>query len=650
MRTRPGLRGAVQLLGLVLVPHASLHAQALVTANRFGDWVPSFTLEQAIYTQLPGQFSLSPTGTHAVFATVGRYFGHPVIPDFGTRNNLRIVDLADGATKWLTSGTHPKTNPRFSPDGRHVAYESQNDIWVVDVRTGATNRATLSPSADRAPVWSPDGREIAFVSSRRGGSADRTGTRIWAMSAEGELEGLRLITDGSMGYQDVQWSPTGESLLFTASLGDDHHFSSAIFVVPAASGEPTRITPRDDYNYQNGRWSPDGRSIALLSDKSGFFNIWMMDRNGGNLRPITSEEVEHEWTHRDYVNDTPVWSPDGSRLLYYVNRDGNCDLHTVHRETGRANRLSVEDGCYHPVGWIGNNAVAFVAENYFTPPDLHVRDLDSSSARQVTHSSQVAFRREAFGRFERVSFESRDGLRIHGYLLTPGAAGAGAKLPGLVMLHTYSPGQFYNQFNPIFTYIVESGYVMLQVDQRGSIGYGREFTLKSIGEWGGRQVDDVTAGAVFLTKHPLVDPTRLGVMGYSFGGFQTYWSLIKTPDLFQVGVSLFGPADRRNRPQPSRTWEVQIGAAERDSPEMWERASPAAQVGTIKAPVLIIGGVNDEIVHVGQTYTMAAELEKAQKEFELVMYPNEEHGLKQLPHQLDSVQRVLWFLDRHLKN
>jgi dipeptidyl-peptidase-4 len=83
---------------------------------------------------------------------------------------------------------------------------------------------------------------------------------------------------------------------------------------------------------------------------------------------------------------------------------------------------------------------------------------------------------------------------------------------------------------------------------------------------------------------------------------------------------------------------------------MWQRASPAAQVGTIKAPVLMIGGANDEIVHVGQTYTMAAELQRAQKEFELVMYPNEEHGLKQLPHQLDSIQRVLDFLDRYLKN
>ena len=152
-RTHPGVRVAVALLGAVVVPHASLHAQAVVTAKRGGDWVPSFTLEQVIYTQLPGQFTLSPTGRYAVFATVGRYFGHPVIPDFGTRNNLRMVDLADGATKWLTSGTHPKTNPRFSPDGRHVAYESEGDIWVVDVRTGVTKRATLSPSADRSTVW-----------------------------------------------------------------------------------------------------------------------------------------------------------------------------------------------------------------------------------------------------------------------------------------------------------------------------------------------------------------------------------------------------------------------------------------------------------------------------------------------------------------
>lgn len=604
---------------------------------------PAFTLEQFAFTQIPGQFSLSLDGEFAVHALPGRYFGHPLVPDLGHVNNLRLVHIESGATTWLTSGSSPKTNPRFSPDGMWVAYESENDVWRVSVQTGQMERLTLSPARDYAPAWSPDGREIAFVSTRRGGA------RVWVMSASGEFDSLRQVASERMGYGDLQWSPDGLHLLVSAQPEEDYFYSNALFIVPASGGDIRRLTPRDDYAYQEGRWSPDGHSIALLSDRSGFFNIWLMDRDGGGLRAITALEQEHGWTHKDYTNDTPVWSPDGSRLLYFVNRGGNFDLWTMSIEDRSAQRLSEVDGCHHPVGWLDAGTVAYVFENYFTPPDLHVRTLTGGLARQVTHSGHAAYRQDHFGRFERVSFRSADGLEIQGFLLSPSTVRPGHRLPGLVMLHTYNQGQFYHQFNPIFSYIVESGYVLLKVDQRGSVGYGREFTLRSIGEWGGRQVDDVAAGAEFLRNHPNVDGTRLGVMGYSFGGYQTYWALIKTPDLFKVGVSLFGPADRRNRPQRSKGWTLHIGGEEDKVPELWAAASPATQVETIKSPVLIVGGASDQIVHVGQTYTMEAALARAGKAYELIMYPNEEHGLKLPDHQLDSYHRVLAFLGRHLK-
>lgn len=621
---------------------SALLGSAAMTAGRLPSRTPSFSLEQFTYSQTPGQFSLSPDGRHAVYGFPGRYFGHPLVPDFGYANNLRLVSLDNGATTWLTSGANAKTNPRFSPDGRWVAYESENDIWRVSIETGRMERLTLSPSEDRSPVWSPDSREIAFVSTRRGG------TRIWVMAADGEYGRLRQVTRVQMGYQDLQWSPDGELLLFTAQPAADHFYSNAIFTVPAAGGEPRRLTPRDDHAYQEGRWSPDGSTIAFLSDRSGFFNIWRMDHDGDEMRPLTTLKQEHGWTHKDYQNDTAVWSPDGLQLLYFVNRGGNFDLWAMEVSGGESRRISDVEGCHHPVGWLDSRTVSYVYENHFTPPDLHVAPL-SGPGRQVTYSGQTAYRQEHFGRFDRVSFDSADGLAIHGYLLTPMTVQRGERFPGLVMLHTYNPGQFYHQFNPIFSYIVESGYVMLLMDQRGSVGYGREFTLKSVGEWGGRQVDDVAAGAAFLRRHSAVDPARLGVMGYSFGGYQTYWALIKTPDLFRAGVSLFGPADRRNRPQPSKGWTLHIGGPEDEMPELWAAASPATQVEPIRAPVLIIGGASDRIVHVGQTYTMATALERAGKAFELVMYPNEEHGLRILEHQLDSYRRVLAFLDRHLK-
>ena len=642
---------AMCALALLLAGAAEAHTQSPFLPQRTGEWVPTFSIAQAIYTPIPGQFSLSRDGQFAVFGKTGRYFGHPVAPDFGPGNNLELVRIATGERTTMTAGDHDKSNPRFSPDGLHVAYESDGAIWSVDVGTGEMKRLTLSPSSDRAPAWSPDGTQIAFISGRRGGSTDRTGTRVWVMSAEGEMEGIRVLTENSLGYSDLQWSPDGRWLLATASEPGDHIYSNAIFRVDVETGETRRLTPNDGYYYQHGRWSPDGTTVALLSDRQGYLNIWLMAPDGQELRPLTPSPEEQYWSHRDYLNETPVWSPDGTRLLYLSIREGNCDLWMVEVQGGDSTRLSTDDGCHHPVGWVRDDAVAFVAENYFTPPDLHVHDLESADTRKVTHSSHASWREAAFGRLERVSFESADGLQISGYLLAPEGLEEreSGTLPGIVMLHTYNPGQFYHWFDPIFNYIVASGYTMLKVDQRGSVGYGRDFSLMSIGEWGGGQVDDVTAGAEFLASQPFVDSDRIGVMGYSFGGFQTYWSLIRTPELYRAGVSLFGPADRRNRPQPSAGWELQIGAPEREAPEMWEAVSPAAHASAIQAPVLMIGGQNDRIVHVGQTYTMAAELERAGKQFELVMYPDEEHGLDQLDHQLDSVRRVIDFFDRFLK-
>ncbi|MCZ8133049.1 MAG: DPP IV N-terminal domain-containing protein [Steroidobacteraceae bacterium] len=325
---------------------------------------PAFTLEQVAASRSVGQAVLSPDRRTVVYTHVGRYFGHPLFPTFGEDSNLFLVDVATGERTRLTSGDDAKTYPAFSPDGSRIAYESEGDIWSVEIATGKARRLTTDWGTDRSPAWSPDGREIAFVSNRWGRS------NLYVMSAEGERVALRRITpDGVNGTQPA-WLRDGSALLFVAAL-DEHFYSRGIYRVPAAGGDPVRVTPADDA--RNG-WPtpmPDGRRIAYFSDRGGFQNVWTMNLDGSDQRQLTRETQDQDYPENDYLQTMGLrFSPDGRRLLYFTNRLGNLDLKTIDLQTGEARFVENRDGAHHPVGWVDDRTVVFVYENYRQPPDL----------------------------------------------------------------------------------------------------------------------------------------------------------------------------------------------------------------------------------------------------------------------------------------
>jgi dipeptidyl aminopeptidase/acylaminoacyl peptidase len=604
---------------------------------------PAFTLEEIVATRSPGQFVLSPDASRAVFTNTGRYFGHPLFPDFGNDSNLFVVSLENGARRQLTAGTFAKTYPVFSPDGHKVAYESENDIWSVDVETGARARLTTNAAADRSAAWSPNGREIAFVSSRWGRSA------IYAMDARGERHGLRRITPDGSGGTLPTWSPDGAFLLFTAARGDSF-YSREIYRVPEAGGAVTRITPDDQARNNLPSFSPDGRLVAYISDRSGYLNIWTMRPDGSEQRQLTRVEQDQDYPENDYVQTIGLhWSPDGTRLLYFTNRLGNLDLMSVTVADGRTESIENADGEHHPVGWVDNRTVAYVYESYRIPPDLFVKPL-GGAPRQLTYSNHASYRPEHFDTLESIAWAGDDGERIHGYLRRPSNVRPGERLPAIVMSHTYNVGQFYNQWSPIFSYIVQSGYVMLTVDHRGSNGYGTRFRDLPKGDWGFAQLKDIASAADLLKHRPDVDPARVGMMGYSMGGYLTMLAVTARPTLFKAAVEVFGLGEITGDPdRSSKNYVWHIGGTEAQKPDEYKKRSPITHVADMQTPLLMIGSDGDPIEPVTKTYNFIQALDQYGKTYEAHVYRNEAHGLKLLDHQLDSYERVVAFLDRYLK-
>jgi dipeptidyl aminopeptidase/acylaminoacyl peptidase len=292
--------------------------------------------------------------------------------------------------------------------------------------------------------------------------------------------------------------------------------------------------------------------------------------------------------------------------------------------------------------------VVYVYESYTAPPDIYVKP-HGGAARRLTHSEHAAFRPGHFDALESVTWKSADGVDVHGFLRRPGAARPGERLPALVVSHTYNVGQFYNQWSPIFSYIVQSGYVMLMVNHRGSNGYGTAFRDLPKGDWGFAQLRDIESGAAFLRARADVDPARVGMLGYSMGGYLTMLALTARPALFAAGVVVFGLGEITGDPErssPNYVWH--LGGTEAQKPDAYRRASPITHVEQMRAPMLILHSDGDPIEPVTKVRNFTQAMDRFGKAYEVRIYANEAHGLRQLDHQLDSFQRVMRFLDVHL--
>ncbi len=626
-------RAWVALVTACLV--GALHASG--GAGTRNEFRPAFTLEEAVEVRTIGETAVSPDGRSVAISIGGHYFGFPVVPRFGHDNNLRIVALDTGEVRTATSGHSPKTAPLFSPSGDHLAFESEGDIWVVHLADGRSRRITTNAGRDTGAAWSPDGRMVAFVSNR-GGRTD-----LWAASADGERHGLVQLTDDALTEDDPQWSPDGRRIAYSAK-GPLDFYAQGIFVVPATGGRPQRITPSDDFDHSRARWSPDGRTLAFISDRTGYMHVWTMNPEGEHAREFDTGAFDSSSPH---FAVTPIWAPDGKRILTSVNREGRYALAVIDITGGRVTVARDGPGQHHEAGWTRDGQVIHVYENAWSPPDVHVGPV-SGPSRQVTFSSHVMFKEPHAASVERVRFASTGGLQVPASLMKARTIPAGTKLPAVVLLHPNGYGQFYDHWNPFFHFLAESGYVLLLVDQRGSAGYGRAFRMAQIGNWGTGTFDDVVAAGKFIKDLPYVDAARVGVMGQSFGGYQTLLAVTRTPDLFRAGVSLMAPTDRRGRPG-DRYRELQIGAREADDPALYARISPITSVASMRAPLLLIHSDADRNVPIEDTYRLVDELERQGKKFEVVVYPGEAHGLSDPAHQLDSYRRILGFFEQWLR-
>lgn len=542
----------------------------------------------------------------------------------------------------ITATLEDCTEPQWSPDGQHLVFTRGTALWVTRADGSDARKLTDHPAGNTSPRWSLDGSHIAFVSRRRGWS------HLWTISADGKA--LTQITRDPLDAADPVWSPDSTALAFCAVDPEDL-MTRGVYLTPLDGGEGERISPRGCWSGAPS-FSPDGRTLAYLSDADGWFHVYLHDVPSRSVHPLTHGACEDGGPHFYDVDSGggPLFSPDGRRVAFIRHRESQFDVWVAEVASGEARRISSKEGRYCLVAWLPDSKrIAVTFDSVAATGDLHLLSIDGP-AMQLTDSSVALLRPEGMISPQWISYMARDGLPIYAALFRPRET---SKAPAVLFIHGGPNFEFGEAYSPLPQLLAQEGYVVLAPNYRGSTGYGTAFRQANFREWGHADALDVIDAARWLRGQEFVDPDHLAVVGPSYGGYLTLCALTLGPDLFCAGVDLYGDSDlvesyRHSDREARLDIRRHMGTPE-ENPEGYRRGSPVLFAERIQAPVLILHGRQDMMVVPLMSEKMIEALRIENKYVESHFYEDEAHGFEKPHNRKDAWERVIQFLNRYCR-
>lgn len=637
-------------------------------------WTPEAVLE----VHWVGGGQLSPDGEW-----VAHTVSEAVVGEEESSQRTQIwLSAVDGSRSYqLSRGEADSWAPRWSPDGRWLAFKSergseQPNLWLIRPDGGEAVRLT-DLEQDIGPYdWSPDGHSIAFllldpeseeVEAAKKAKLDPevvdTNYRyrhLWRLAVDPSATRPtepRRVTSGETHIASFDWSPDGS--LFVVSWQPTPRTEdwrrTEIALVAAAGGELQPLVEHIGMD-ENPRFSPDGETVAFVSDRGDRswarnWSLCLVPAVGGEVTvlPDTFDQMPGEFIDASILG----WAADGSGLFYVELAAPDYQLFFMPVDGGPYRRVTTKPGTKLDFSLSADGSrVAFSSEDFGEPIEIWVQATDGGEPRRIT-AVNADLPARAYSASEVVRWE-RDGLEIGGILHLPLDYEQGRRYPLLVNLHGGPTWAFTRAFNAggwdnlqMFT---AKGFAVLQVNPRGSDGYGKEYRFANLGDWGGGDVEDVLAGVDYVVDRGVADPERLGVFGWSYGGFLTGMMISKSRrfDAAIVGaaptdlVSSFGTMDISGfipNFMESDFWDL---------PELWTDRSAIYHAGEITTPALIVHGEDDRRVPLGQAYQLYRSLQRAGVETQLVVYPRSGHGIPEPKLNVDLGNRMIDWFERHL--
>jgi dipeptidyl aminopeptidase/acylaminoacyl peptidase len=628
-------------------------------------------------------------------------------------------------TEQLVTHRRP-SDPQISPDGERIAFtlrpvskekeHPESAIWVVSFAGGEPRQFTAGQWDDEEPRWSPDGRRLAFLSDR----AERGKKSVYIMPADGGE--ARRVFDQQGDMEQLSWSPDGRFLavLFTdpeteeekkrkeerddARVWDTDYKYQRLWVIDVEAGTAKAVSPegRQVWTYA---WSPDSEWLALnLTPTPRIDDIFLenevviVPRAGGDPTPVFRQigMAEHlTWSqdgkylayraragrvvHGDYVYRIPVeggepvcltpgydgtsealWPLGRDALLMVADEGVNMTLYRLSWEGERERLLAGEPlGTFAPVATAdaSGQRIAVVWEDARHAPDVWVlsRDDISLALQRRTHFNPE-LEAAALGELEIVRWESDPGVEVEGLLFKPVGYQEGQRYPLVVQIHGGPTWLWTNQFAATWHEwahaLAGRGYAVLMPNPRGSTGRGPEYSNALFGDVGGCEYRDIMAGVDYLIERGIADPERLGVGGWSWGGYMTAWIVSQTTR-FKAAVMGAGLpnmiSDNGLGDIPSANLSYFETSPYHD-PEPYFERSAIRYIRNATTPTLILHGEEDRRVAMAQGQEMYVALRTLGVETQFVTYPREGHSIQERKHQVDLIDRVIGWFDRHLRS
>jgi dipeptidyl aminopeptidase/acylaminoacyl peptidase len=636
------------------------------------------------------------------------------------------------------------SDPQIAPEGTWVAYtvrsvdakedKGDTDIWMTSWDGKESVRLTTSKDSENTPRWSPDGRYLAFLSSR---DDDNEVSQVWLLPrAGGEAE---KVTDFKGGVEDLDWSPDGKRLVLVVNdpdpddadkdkekdkdskkktrkpiVIDRYQFKLdgsgylgkqrshlVLFELtgrqsePLTSGESDELLPA---------WSPDGKTIAFVSkrgpesDRTDVWQIWSMEARGGaTARQLTSGELssnQPDWDSR------LAWSPDGKwiafvqggpdKLIYYglhrlavvpaaggparvltpeldrnvlspeFSADGASIVFTLEDDQaihlariptagGKIERLVSGRACVSAFTTARNGRLAMLWASSVSPPEVYA--LDGGNPRRLSRHNDALMAELKLGAVEETSFRSKDGTEIHGFLVRPVDDVPGKTYPTILRIHGGPVGQFECSFDEDWQWFAANGYAVIAPNPRGSSGRGEKFQAAIYANWGNLDTQDVLAAVDDAVARGIADPDRLAVGGWSYGSMLTNYVIAST-QRFKAATSGAGssnPLAGYGSDQYIREYEQELGPPWKNL-DAWLRVSfPFFKADRITTPTLFLCGEKDFNMPIVGSEQMYQALRSLGVPTQLVIYPGQHHGIRKPSYVRDRLERYVAWYDKYTK-
>jgi dipeptidyl aminopeptidase/acylaminoacyl peptidase len=600
------------------------------------------TIEKLYMTRQIGRPAWSPDGKHIAFAS-----------NMSGRNNLWLVPADGGFPVQLTVNDQRQTNPAWSPDGKWVAYQSdydgdeQWDIFLVSPNTGKiVNLTQTREIAEMNPTWSPDGRYLAYeVKPKTSAAAE---IDVYDMVLR-EVKHLTTGTPQDKTNTGPIWSKDGKYIVYTQEQAKDT--DSNVFVAEVATAKSTLLTPHEgEQLYSANDVSPDGMRILFTSNSAnGYENVGLLDLTTKKRRWLTNDK----WEIRG-----GEFSPDGKKVTFTANVDGNQDIYLYDLATDTSKVLDIPKGVNDPVG--GHSAFSadgsrllYLHNGPTAPTDLWVYHLATAKSQQITYSLMAGVRSEDLVEPYLVHYPSRDGKwTISAFLYVPFNMARNGKNAAIVYIHGGPTSQTTNSFNRFIQFAANQGYMVLAPNYRGSTGYGKDFEQANLFDMGGQDLQDVLAGVDWIKQTGHLDPMKIAVVGSSYGGYLTLMAVTRAPQVWASGVAIVPFVNwftKIENEDPSlRQSDLATMGDPAKNKALFEERSPINFVSQIRAPMLLLAGGHDPRCPKSEMQQVVDAIKKRGGTVDYKIYENEGHGFARVENQIDAYKRVADFLLAHV--